>query len=259
MKQNIRNFTKYRYLLVELVKKDIKLKYRKSYLGILWTLLEPFMTMLVLWAVFSQVYGKKDELFPIYILTGRLLYSFFSNATKASLKSIRLNGQMIKKVYVPKYIYPISAILAQYVTFIISLIVLVLVGVWLKVKPTFHLLEGIIPLLILLVMAIGIGLIMATLSVFFRDLEYLWSIVLMIIMYCSAIFYEPEKVLKRGYEWLLDFNPLYAVIRNFRNTVLYGIGMDMGALMYSMGFSVVVLAIGIFLFYKYQDKFILNI
>lgn len=259
MKQSIRNFTKYRYLLTELVKKDIKLKYRKSYLGILWTLLEPFLTMLVLSVVFSQLYGKGDKQFPIYILTGRLLYSFFANATKSAMKSIRVNGQMIKKVYVPKYIYPVSSVLAQFVTFAISLIVLVVVAVVLKVKPTIHLIEGIIPLFIMLVMVLGVGLILATLAVFFRDLEYLWGVALMIIMYCSAIFYEPSRVIKNGYEWVLQYNPLYSVILNFRNTVLYGIGMDMWALVYSVGFSVVTLAIGIFLFYKNQDKFILNL
>jgi len=259
MKQNIKNFTKYRYLLGELVKKDIKLKYRKSYLGILWTLLEPLLTMMVLSIVFSQLYGKADKHFPIYILTGRLLYTLFANATKTAMKSIRANAQMIKKVYVPKYIYPLSAILAQYVTFLISLIVLISVAIILKVKPTIHLLEGIIPLIILLVMVTGMGLILSTLTVFFRDLEYLWSVILMIIMYCSAIFYEPERVMKAGYEWVLRFNPLYSVILNFRNTVLYGIGLNMEALLYSIVFSVAVLVLGTFLFYKSQDKFILNL
>ncbi len=259
MRQNIRNFTKYRYLLTELIKKDIKLKYRKSYLGILWTLLEPLMTMLVLSVVFSKLRGRSDQNFPIYILSGRLIYSCFANATKSAMKSIRLHGQMIKKVYVPKYMYPFSTVLAQYFTFLISLVVLVAVSAILKVKPTYHILEAIFPLFILIVMIIGIGLILATLAVFFRDLEYLWGIVLMIIMYCSAIFYEPSSVIKNGYEWILQYNPLYAIILNFRNAVLFGIGPDLWALAYSMIFSLVTLAVGIGLFYKNQDKFILNL
>lgn len=259
MNQNIRNFKKYQNLLAELIKKDIKLKYRKSYLGILWTLLEPFMTMLVLSVVFSKIYGKSDKTFPVYILTGRLLYTFFANATKAAMKSIRANGQMIKKVYVPKYIYPLSSVLAQYVTFIISLLVLVAVAVVLKVKPTFYLWEAIIPLIILLVMVMGMGLILSTLAVFFRDLEYLWGVLLMMIMYCSAIFYVPERVFKTGFEWVLQYNPLYAVILNFRNAVLDGQPLNSGALLYSIGFSIAALIIGIVLFYKNQDKFILNL
>mgnify|MGYP001013365231 CR=1 FL=1 len=259
MKQSIRNFTKYRYLLSELVKKDIKLKYRKSYLGILWTLIEPLLTMMVLSVVFSQLYGKDDKTFPVYILTARLLYTFFSNATKSAMKSIRNNGQMIKKVYVPKYMYPLSSILAQYVTFLISLIVLFAVAAVLKVKPTIHIIAAIIPLFILFFMVFGVGLILATLAVFFRDMEYLWSVILMIIMYCSAIFYEPSRVIKNGYGWILNINPLYSVILNFRNCVLFGQPLNMPALIYSLIFSGLTLIFGVWMFYKNQDKFILNI
>jgi len=259
MKQAIRNFMKYRYLLSELIIKDIKLKYRRSYLGILWTLLEPLLTMLVLTVVFSQIYNRQDKLFPVYILTGRLLYSYFGNATKAAMKSIRKNGQMIKKVYVPKYIYPLASVISQYITFLISLIVLFVVSLVLKLQPTKYMIGAIVPLLILPVMVLGIGLILATLAVFFRDLEYLWGVVLMIIMYCSAIFYEPSRVVKNGFGWILDINPLYSLIINFRNTVIYGQPFDMQALTYSIVFSVASLIIGVWMFYKNQDKFILNI
>ncbi|HWT75190.1 MAG TPA: ABC transporter permease [Mobilitalea sp.] len=259
MKQIIKNFNKYKFLLSELVVKEIKLKYRRSYLGILWTLLEPLLTMLVLTMVFENFYGRKDNAFPIYVLTGRLLYAYFSNATKSAMKSIRTNGQMIKKVYVPKYIYPLSSILSQFVTFLISLIVLVGVAIVLKIRPTIYLLEAIVPLLILFVMVLGIGLILATLAVFFRDMEYLWGVILMLIMYCSAIFYDPTRVIKTGYGWILTCNPLYSVIVNFRNTVIYGIPLDRGALVYSSLFSVIALIIGIWMFYKKQDEFILNI
>ena len=259
MKQNILNFKKYRFLLSELVIKDIKLKYRKSYLGILWTLLEPLLTMLVLSAVFGGLYGKSDKQFPIYVLTGRLLYAYFSNATKAAMKSIRVNGSMIKKVYVPKYIYPLSSIISQFITFLISLVVLFGTAIVLKVKPTIYLLEAIIPLFILFIMVMGVGLILATLDVFFRDMEYLWGVILMIVMYCCAIFYEPARVVKRGFEWILTYNPLYSIILNFRNTVIYGQGLELNALLYSAGFSIVTLVIGIWMFYKKQDQFIMNI
>ena len=186
------------------------------------------------------------------------MYSYFSNATKAAMKSIRTHGQMIKKVYVPKYIYPLSSILSQFVTFLISMIVLVGVVIWKNIKPTIYLLEVFVPLLILFVMVLGVGLILATMAVFFRDLEHLWGVVLMIIMYCSAIFYYPN-IMGAGKQWLLDFNPLYAVILNFRNAVLFGKPLDGFATIYSIGFSVVTLISGIWMFYKNQDKFILNI
>lgn len=259
MKQIIKNFNKYKFLLSELVIKEIKLKYRKSYLGILWTLIEPLLTMIVLYLVFEKLKGKTDKTFPVYILTGRLLYSYFSNATKAAMKSIRVNSQMIKKVYVPKYIYPLASILSQYITFLISLVVLVGVAIVQKIKPTIYLLEAIVPLFILFIMVLGIGLILATLAIFFRDMEYLWGVILMLIMYCSAIFYDPSMVIEGGHGWILNLNPLYAIIKNFRNAVIDGVPLDTNALLYSIGFSVVTLIIGIWMFYKKQDEFILNI
>lgn len=259
MKQIIKNFNKYQFLLSELVIKEIKLKYRRSYLGILWTLLEPLLTMIVLTAVFTQLRGNDEKTFPVYILAGRLIYSYFSNSTKSAMKSIRTNSQMIKKVYVPKYIYPLASIISQYITFLISLVVLVGVAIVLRVKPTIHLLEAIIPLIILFVMVLGVGLILATLAVFFRDMEYLWGVILMLIMYCSAIFYKPSLVTSGGNGWILDINPLYAVIVNFRNTVIYGLPLEINALLYSIGFSLVTLVLGTWMFYKKQDQFILNL
>ena len=113
----VKTFNKYRNLLVELVKKDIKLKYRNSYLGVIWTMLEPLLTMIVLTLVFSKLLGKGTQDFPVYILTGRLVYSFFSNGTKAALRAVRANASMIKKVYVPKYMYPFASVLSGYVIF----------------------------------------------------------------------------------------------------------------------------------------------
>ena len=111
MKKYIDNLIQYKFLLSELVKKGIKLKYRRSYLGIVWSLLEPLLTMLVLTVVFGTLYGNTDRTFPVYILTGRLLYGYYSTSTKSALKSIRANSAMIKKVYVPKYLYPLSTVI----------------------------------------------------------------------------------------------------------------------------------------------------
>ena len=107
IKKYIKNFVNYKYLLFELVKKNIKLKYRRSYLGILWTLVEPLLTMIVLTIVFGTLFGRDDRTYPVFILSGRLLFSFFSSSTKSGLKAISGNAAMIKKVYVPKYIYVI--------------------------------------------------------------------------------------------------------------------------------------------------------
>lgn len=263
----IKNFTKYRYLLKELIKKNIKLKYRRSYLGILWTLIEPLLTMIVLTFVFGEMLGRKgadpDVPFAVYVLTGRLLYSFFSSATNSAMRSIRSNSAMIKKVYVPKYMYPLSGILSNFVIFLISLIVLagviiffVFTGAY-KAVPNMQLPFVLLSLINLIVLAMGVGMILATLCVFFRDVEYLWSVTLMLIMYCSAIFYYATS-LGAGTRHLIKFNPLFGIIDNFRRC-LFGQGMDTNLFLYTGGVSVVLFVIGLFMFYRKQDAFILNI
>ncbi len=256
----INNFKKYRFLLIELIKKDIKLKYRRSYLGIVWTLLEPILTTIVLTLVFSGIFNRGTESFPVYILGGRLIYGYFSTTTKQAMKSIRSNSAMIKKVYVPKYIYPLSSVLSGYVTFAISLIVLVLAMLIFKVPITIYFLGSIYPLIMILIMTLGVSMILSTMNVFFRDLEYLWGVILMLIMYSSAIFYDVSTMIAKNPDrvWIFKFNPLYAIIINFRNAI-FGLPLDKFAMVYSAAFSFGTLLIGVYMFYKKQDKFILNI
>lgn len=255
----MKNFLRYKYLLFELVKKNIKLKYRRSYLGILWTLIEPLLTMLVLTLVFGTFFGNDDPQYPVYILCGRLLYTFFSSASKAGLKSISGNSAMIKKVYVPKYIYVLSAIISNFVTFVISLIVLVGVGAVLKVEPTVYMFQAIIPLIILFVFTLGMGMILSTLNVFFRDIEYIWSVATMLVMYASAIFYKAERIINTGNGWVFGVNPVYMCISNFRDAILYAKPMNMSYCITSAVVSVITLIFGAILFYKKQDKFILYV
>ena len=260
MKDFIYNLKKFRFLFWELVKKDIKLKYRSSVLGVFWTLLEPLLTMIVLTLVFSNLLGKGDDNFPVYILCGRLLYSFFSNGTKVALKSVRKHGSMIGKVYVPKYMYPLSAVVSNYLMFIISLVVLAGVMIFEQVKITVYLLQAFIPMIIILIMTMGVGLILATFDVFFRDLEYLWTVFLMLIMYTCAIFYKVDNLKTAANEMIFKCNPLYSVISMFRDAVFGRSIMDNSYnLWFSLCFSLGVFLIGILVFWRKQDKFILYV
>lgn len=258
MKAKILEFRQYSNLFVELVRKGIKLKYRRSYLGVLWSMIEPLLTMIVLAVVFGTLLGYEGKDFPVYILAGRLIYSLFSQSTTNALKSIRQNEGMIKKVYVPKYLYPLSGIVFNYVLFLISLVVLAVVALVLGVMPTPRTLLAIVPLFVLFLLSAGIGLILATAGVFFRDLEYLWNVGLMLVMYTCAIFYYPDNILASDVSWILEFNPLFCVISNFRSCV-FGEVMDGGMLLYSFVFSMVTVVIGSVIFSKNEDKFILYI
>ena len=252
------SFSQDMFILKELVRKGIRLKYRRSYLGILWSLLEPLLTMVVLTIVFGTLFGIKDKTFPVYILTGRLLYGFFSQGTKEALRSIRVNASMIKKVYVNKLLYPLSGILFNYIIFLISLVVLAITALCFKVYPTVYLCQIIIPMINLLLISTGVGLILSTIGVFFRDMEYLWNVVLMLVMYTCAIFYKPEKLLTSKFALILKANPLYCTISNFRSCV-FGEMMNYKYVLYSFGFGVVTILIGLLMFKKNEDKFILSI
>jgi len=254
----IKEIIQYKNLFFELVRKGIKLKYRRSYLGVIWSMIEPLLTMLVLTLVFGTLLGHHEKSFPVYILSGRLIYSLFSQSTTTALKSIRQNEGLIKKVYVPKMLYPMSAVVFNYILFIISLVVLAGVSLVLGVYPTWRVLLVIVPLSVLFVMSLGVGLILSTLGTFFRDLEYLWNVALMLVMYASAIFYYPDVILASGVNWILRYNPLFCVITNFRSCI-FGQAMDMWMLGYSVAFSAVAIILGYMIFDKNKNKFVLHL
>lgn len=254
----IKEVHQYRNLFFELVRKGIKLKYRRSYLGVVWSMIEPLLTMIVLTIVFGTLLGHHEKTFPVYILSGRLIYSLFSQSTTTALKSIRQNEGLIRKVYVPKLLYPVSGVVFNYILFLISLVVLAGVSLALGVFPTKSLVLIIVPLLVLFLLSVGIGLILSTLGTFFRDLEYLWNVALMLVMYTCAIFYYPDAILESNVQWILKYNPLFCVISNFRSCI-FGESMDIWMLGYSFVFAVVSLAIGYMIFEKNKNKFILHL
>ncbi len=266
----IKNFYKYRYLLYEIVRKNIKLQYRNSVLGIFWTFLQPLLTTIILVIVFGGVFGSNREgvvNYPIYLLCGRLIFEFFTQSTKRAMRSIRNSASVIKKVYVPKYIYPLSNIIANFVTFLISLTVLVCFIVYFYFfsnEPphiTPYILLSVVPILILLLVSIGVGLILSTLEVFFKDVEYLYEVFCTLLFYLTPIFYQVEQLNIKNeiFKMILMANPLYSITQMFRSCVLYGEMFNMNHLIYSLAFGIVTVAIGLFAFYKKQDKFILHI
>lgn len=254
----IREWKRYNNLFVELVRKGIRLKYRRSYLGVIWSMIEPLLTMIVLTVVFGTILGHHGKDFPVYILSGRLIYSLFSQSTTTALKSIRANEGMIKKVYVPKYMYPLSGIVFNYILFLISLVVLACVSLVLRVFPTVQVLFAIVPLAVLFMLSVGVGMILATVGVFFRDMEYLWNVLLMLVMYTCAIFYYPDKLFNSNVSWILKYNPLYCIIDCFRSCV-FGTEIHGKMLLYAFLVAIASIVIGSLLFRKNEDRFILYV
>ncbi len=252
------NFSKYKYLLNELVKRDIKIKYRRSILGIFWSFLNPLLTMVVLTIIFSTIFSMNIKNFPVYFLTGMLVFTFFSSGSKGAMMSIQQNAAIIKKVYVPKYMYSLGVVLSNFVTFLLSLIVLILVMIGTHAGFSWYILLAIYPIFLLLMITIGAGLFLATITVFFRDIEHLYGVFLTMLMYGSAIFY-PVTIIPESYRWVFELNPIYAIITLCRNSFLYGQMYDPKTVLFATASSVILLILGIFFFYKYQDKFILYI
>lgn len=251
-------FFKYRYLLQELVVKDVKVKYRRSVLGLLWSVLNPLLMMLVITAVFSTIFKFQIENFPAYYLTGSLIFNFVSEATTGAISSIVGGAGLIKKVYIPKYIFPLEKVLFAFVNALFSLIAVAIVFLILQVKPTWTMILFPIPLFYALVFSAGLGLILATLNVFFRDVGHLYSVWITAWMYLTPIVY-PMDILPEFMKSLLLFNPLYHFVEYFRDVMLYGVLPSMQTNLICIGFSVVFFIIGLIVFKKNQDKFILHI
>lgn len=271
LKKNIKTYQKYRYLLVELIRKNIKLKYRNSWLGMFWTFLQPLLNMIVLSMVFTNIFGKSSDgvyCYPIYLLSGRLIFEFFTQSTKKALRSFRENASIVKKVYVPKYMYPISGVLSNFVTFGISIGVLLVMTVLFKVTDiadganiqlTYRVIGIVIPLAILLILSTGFGLILSTLAVYFRDIEYIYDVFSTLLFYMMPVVYHISKITNVFVSTLIKINPLYGITEMLRECVLYGRDISWNYLLYSLSCSLVILAIGIFVFEKKSDDFVLHI
>lgn len=248
-------FSNYSYLLVMLIKKDIVVKYKGSFLGILWSLMNPLFYVAILTLVFSSVFRPSIENFPVYLVCGLLIFNFFSSSTNASMRSIIGAAQLIKKIYVPKYIFPLAKVVSDFVFFLISLIVLA--GLMLTTSSTisWNVLFAPIYLLLLFVFCIGIGMIVSTIVVFFRDFEHLYSLIVMAMMYSSAIFY-PADIVPDRFSFILRYNPLFHFIDGFRTVVYLGEFVDPMNLLVCSVAALLSLLFGLFIFERNQNKFI---
>jgi ABC-2 type transport system permease protein len=258
MKKYWYNFKKYRHLLFELVGRDIKVKYKRSYLGLLWTLLNPLLMMIVLTMVFSTIFNRDIANFPVYLLTGKIMFDFFSQATNGAMSSVVAGSALLKKVYIPKYIFPLSKVIFAFVNLMFSLIALLLVMIVTKTPFNLILFMLPFPLIYIFIFAAGMGLILATYTVFFRDIMHLYGVILMAWMYFTPLFY-PAEIITDKYIWVLKLNPLFHMITMLRNIVLYNQVPTVKNHVVCLLFGLVTLVIGLFAFYKKQDKFILSI
>ena len=198
MSQYILNFKKFQPLLQELVARDIKIKYRRSVLGVLWTLLNPLCMMIVLSVVFSNLFKFDVENFPLYLLSGQVVFTFFSDSTTSSMTAIINNASLIKKIYVPKYLFVLSRVFSSFINLMASFTALLLVMVATRAELHWTVLFVPVPMFLLVGFCLGIGLILSAITVKFRDIMHLYSVFVTALMYLTPVIY-PMSILP---EWL---------------------------------------------------------
>lgn len=251
-------FSRYRFLIRQLVGRDFKTKYKRSVLGVLWSFLNPLLTMLVQYVVFSTIFKSDIPNFPVYLLTGIVLFNFFNEACGMGITSILGNASLITKVYVPKYIYPVTRVFSSSINLLLSLLPLLLVVLYTHtpIRPAILLLP--FSLVCLLCFCIGMALILASLMVFFRDTQFLWNVLSMIWLYITPIFY-PETIIPARFMVIYKMNPMYHFIRFARTVVINGVSPEPKAYLICLIFAVGSLVIGGLIFRKAQDKLVLYI
>ena len=258
------NFRKYWFLIRQLMSRDFKVKYKRSVLGVLWSLLNPILMMTVMAIVFSQMFKfKVDGInYLVYLMTGIILFNYFSLASNSAMTSVVENFPLINKIYIPKYVFPLAKCLSAGIDFFLTLIP------WIGIIALsyfglgdytchFNIYFLFLPyiFLCLLVFTVGMGLLLSSLSVFLRDIFHIYGILITIWNYLTPIFYSIE-ILPKKLQFIMNFNPLYQFIDATRTIVLYGKMPSIESILAMTAFAIGMLFIGSLVFKSKQDKFI---
>ena len=259
MKYRIKVFRQYKDLILELVKRDIKLKYRRSFLGYVWSVLNPLLIMIVMTIVFSAMFNKTIENYPIYLFTGRMLFECMRNGTMGGLKSVTGNSALLKKTYIPKYVFTLAKVTSQLIETVFSLGAFVIV--MFATKTPFHWQLIFLPriLIQLYIFTLGLSFLLAEMNVFFHDIEYIYHAFATAWQYLTPLFYPIERLPNVLQVCIKAFNPMYCYIWQFRDIALYG--QTPGPRIVIMGWiwAFAMLAVGLWRFQKQKDRFILYI
>lgn len=216
--------------------------------------------MIVLSVVFSNLFKFNIEHYPVYILSGQVIFNFFSESTNASMTSILANAPLIKKVYVPKYIFTFAALVSSVINVLASYAALILVMLAMGMELYYTMLLSFVPILLLFIFSLGIGLILASYVVKFRDIEHFYSVFLTALMYLMPVIY-PIEIVKNVpvVNVIVEYNPLTIMLNMFRDLVMNGKMFDPVVFLILLAISVGALALGLFVFNKKQDTFIMDL
>lgn len=246
------------FILTSLVSRDFKLKYRRSVLGVLWSVLNPLLMMCVLSAVFSTVFRFDIENFPLYLILGTTLFSLMSDSTTTAMRSIIDSSSLIKKIRIEKILFPLEKVIFQLVNYCLSLIAVAAVMVFFHITPTANIFFLPLLLLYVLLFSAGLGFLLSALVVFFRDIAHLWSVVITAWTYATPLFY-PVTIIPDWMEPIMQFNPMYHYVTYLRQIALWGQNPGLIENLFCLGMGVLTLVVGYCVFRKLEKKFILYI
>lgn len=256
--QYIKNLSKYGFLIEQLVSRDFKVKYKRSVLGIAWSLLNPILTMTVMYIVFSNFFrfSTPGVSYAAYLFTGQVLFNYYSEASNLSMSTIIANASLLNKVYVPKYIFPLTKCLFVGINFLLTLIplyaVLLITGTGLCWQ---HILLPYV-FICLFMFTFGAGMILATITVFMRDMLYIYNVVMTLLTYMTPLFWTIDIVADPVFIFILKCNPLYHFVDFARTIMLYHQTPTVFQFVICGVFAIVFLLIGAFVFKKNQDQFV---
>lgn len=255
MKEKIQRLKQHQFLFEELVKRDFKKKYKRTVLGVGWSLLSPLLSLLVMRLIFTQFFGGGIEYYTTFLFCGNLIFTYFAEASDQGMSSLVSNAEIYSKVNIPKYLFIFAKNTQVTINFGLTLIIFFVFCGLDGIAFTWKFLLLLYPIVLLTLFNIGVGLVLSALYVFYQDVEYLWSVFMKLLMYASAIFYDID-----GYDPLIQMvffmNPVYLFIRYFRQVVIDGIVPALWLHLLMLAWVVVVLSIGGWMYKKYNTKFL---
>lgn len=245
----------YQFLFEELVKRDFKKKYKRTVLGMAWSILSPLLTLLVMRLVFTQFFGRNMEHYTTYLFCGNLVFSYFNESTSQGMTSLTGNASIFTRVNIPKYLFLFSKNVQTLINFALTLIVFFVFCILDGITFTWKFIFLIYPVVLLMIFNIGIGLILSAMFVFFRDIQYLWSVFIQLLMYLSAIFYTIDQY-SYPVQCMFFLNPVYLYIRYFRKIVLEAAIPTVGFHLLMLVYALAAWRLGYWMYKKYNTRFL---
>lgn len=246
---------RHQFLFAELVKRDFAKKYKRTILGMAWSILSPLMNLLIMWLVFSNLFGNNVNHYVIYLFAGQLVFSYFTDATNLGMNALVGNAAIFTKVNVPKYLFLFSQNVSSLINFGLTLLIFFTFTALDGIPFTWKFFLLVYPVACLVVFNLGLGLILSALFVFFRDMHYLWGILTQLIMWLSAIFYTIDSY-SYTTQCLFLLNPLYLYIRYFRKIVIDGVIPTPQFHLLAAVYALAAFAVGAFMYKKYNHEFL---